>query len=227
MIIKTDSTVFNVNADCIVNTINCVGFMGKGLALEFALRYPKLEEKYINECKKKLMHTGKVYFYEIDGQKIINFPTKFHFKYPSKMEWIEEGLQYFLDNYKNWNIKSIAFPLLGASNGGLDPRIVEKTMEYYLAKVDIDVYICHSKLVEGKEKEMVDSFKSTRIDLLSKRIKLNEKQKINLSESKDKINRFVDISRIEGVGEKTYRELFYLFYRGERIIDSYGVNSLF
>ena len=125
MIKVTDSTVFNTNADCIVNTINCVGVMGRGIALEFALRYPELENQYIEQCQNKQIHTGKVYFYEIDGQKIINFPTKFHFKYPSEIEWIEQGLKYFVDNYEGWNIKSIAFPLLGASNGGLDPKEVE------------------------------------------------------------------------------------------------------
>jgi len=78
MIIKTNSTVFNVNADCIVNTINCDGFMGKGLALEFSLRYPKLNKIYQDQAKRKELHTGKVYFYEIDGQKMINFPTKYH-----------------------------------------------------------------------------------------------------------------------------------------------------
>ena len=75
--------VFDSKAECIVNTINCVGFMGKGLAFEFALRYPKLEEIYIEQCKRHQIHTGILYFYDIDGQKIINLPTKYHFKYPS------------------------------------------------------------------------------------------------------------------------------------------------
>ena len=141
MITFTDSTVFNTNADCIVNTINCVSFMGKGLALEFALRYPELEKIYKEECNNNKIHTGCVYFYEINGQKIINFPTKYHFKYPSKIEWIEQGLKYFVNNYKKWGIKSIAFPLLGTSNGGLNQKEVEEIMVKYLSTIDIDVYI--------------------------------------------------------------------------------------
>ena len=163
MITITDSNIFNTDAEAIVNTINCVGFMGKGIALEFALRYPKLEEKYVEECRKKQIHTGRVYFYDIDGQKIINFPTKFHFKYPSQMEWIEQGLKFFVDNYKAWGINSIAFPILGATNGGLNPKEVEEVMIKYLSTVDIDVFICHSKLLEGKELEMVTVCKETPI----------------------------------------------------------------
>lgn len=215
MIKITDSTVFNTGADCIVNTINCVGFMGKGIALEFALRYPKLEELYVEECHNKQIHTGRVYFYEIDGQKIINFPTKFHFKYPSQIEWIEQGLKYFVENYKRWNIKSIAFPILGANNGGLDPIEIEQLMINYLSSLDIDVYICHSKLLEGKELEMVNSFNNTSINDIKKHVRLTAKQCDALEMNKNKINRFIDISKIEGIGTDTYKALFRLFYTSD------------
>ena len=212
MVKKTDSTVFNVGADCIVNTINCVGFMGKGIALEFALRYPQLEQIYIGQCKKKEIHTGCVYFYEVDGQKILNFPTKFHFKYPSKLEWIEQGLQYFVDHYKEWNIKSIAFPLLGTNNGGLDKETVETLMIKYLSLLDIDVFICYSKLLEGKEKEMVESFKKSSTDKIKKHIRLTAKQEIGIDKIRSKVERFADILNADGIGIDTYSALFTLFY---------------
>lgn len=217
MIIRTDSTVFNTNAECIVNTINCVSFMGKGLALEFALRYPELERLYKEQCAKKQVHTGNVYFYNINGQKIINFPTKFHFKYPSKMEWIEQGLISFINNYKKWDIKSVAFPILGASNGGLNPAEVEDLMVKYLSQLDIDVYICKSKLVEGKEKEMVDAFKITYIDDLSRSIKLNAKQIDNLKRKQKSIEKFYQISEIEGIGVVTYKAIFDYYYNNHCI----------
>lgn len=215
MIKVTDSTVFNTNADCIVNTINCVGVMGRGIALEFALRYPELENQYIEQCQNKQIHTGRVYFYEIDGQKIINFPTKFHFKYPSQIEWIEQGLKYFVDNYERWNIKSIAFPLLGASNGGLDPKEVEKLMIEYLSPLPIDVYICHSKLVEGKELEMIESFKQLNVNDLKKHMRLTKKQIASLKNLQSSIKRFADILDAEGVGIDTYKAIFRLLYCGE------------
>lgn len=212
MIKITDSTVFNTNADCIVNTVNCVGVMGKGIALEFALRYPELEKQYKEQCKNKLIKTGQVYYYEIDGQKIINFPTKFHFRYPSKILWIEEGLKFFVNNYKKWNIKSIAFPLLGSTNGGLDPKEVEQIMIKYLSNLDIDVFICHSRLLEGKELEMVTAFKETPVSVIENNVRLTSKQSIKLETNKNKINRFVDISKIEGIGPDTYKALFRMFY---------------
>lgn len=210
MIKITDSTVFNTNADCIVNTINCVGFMGKGLALEFALRYPKLEEQYVLDCRRKLIHTGRVYLYEFDGQKIINFPTKFHFKHPSRIEWIEQGLKDFLCKYKDWGIKSVAFPMLGTSNGGLDPMIVESLMIKILEPLDIDVYICHSKLVEGKELEMVNVFKDMPISHIKKHVRLTEKQAAILDAQKKEIVRFSDILKIEGIGVGIYKCIYKL-----------------
>ena len=212
MIKITDSTVFNSGAECIVNTINCVGFMGKGIALEFALRYPELEKQYIAQCRNRLIHTGELYFYNINGQKIINFPTKFDFKHPSQIEWIEEGLQYFLNNYKNWDIKSIAFPLLGASNGGLDPKVVEELMKKYLSQVDIEVFICHSKLVEGKELEIVKAFKKIDPKSLKQYMRLTTKQINSLESHQDKIVRFTDILKIEGIGVDTYKSIFKLIY---------------
>lgn len=219
MVKITDSTVFNVNAECIVNTINCVGFMGKGIALEFALRYPELEKQYVEACHKKEIHTGRVYFYNIDGQKIINFPTKFHFKYPSQIEWIEQGLKYFVENYKRWDIKSIAFPLLGTTNGGLNPKEVEAIMIKYLSTLDIDVYICHSKKVEGKELKMINSFKETPVEEMKRYVRLTKKQMLSLENSKNIIKRFIDISRVEGIGADTYKSLFRLFYVGDEIAE--------
>ena len=213
MLYKTKSTVFNVNADCIVNTINCDGFMGKGLALEFALRYPKLNEIYQDQCKKKLLHTGKVYVYNIDGQCIINFPTKYHFQFPSKYEWIEQGLNHFVNIYKELKIRSIAFPLLGARNGELDPKIVIEIMEKYLSKLDIDVYICldSSPEAEGKEKEMLDLFNNYNMQNLSKKLKLNDSQSEFLV-SKMPFNRFWQIGLEKPIKGAAYKKIFNFFY---------------
>ena len=212
MIIKTKSTVFNTYADCIVNTINCDGFMGKGLALEFSLRYPKLDQIYQEQAKRKELHTGKIYFYEIDGQKIINFPTKYHFKFPSKYEWIEEGLIHFVSIYKELNIKSVAFPLLGARNGELDPRLVIEIMEKHLKKVDIDVYICYSSELAGKELEMVDAFNKSKLIVLKDCLKLNNPQLQSLIGAQNNIKRFYEIINLPKIGVGTYKKIFNYFY---------------
>lgn len=227
MIIYTDETVFNCNADCIVNTINCVGVMGKGLALEFSLRYPELNNIYVNQCKNKLIKTGQVYFYEIEENKIINFPTKYHFKYPSKIEWIESGLKDFVRKYKTYNIRSIAFPYLGCSNGELDKNDVKKVMEKYLNLEDITVYICSSLLLNGIEKIMIDRFRKTEILQLASKIKLNRVQMKNLIENQKKIYRFYEILNIDSIGITTYKNIYNYFYNKKNTEEIYYQPNLF
>ena len=216
MIIKTESTVFNVNADCIVNTINCDGFMGKGLALEFSLRYPKLNEIYSIQAQKKELKPGRVYYYQIDGQKIVNFSTKDHFQNPSQIEWIEFGLFEFINTYKKHSIKSVAFPLLGVSNGGLNKEEVELIMEKYLSQIDIDVYICYGSKVEGKEKEMIDNYSLTNLYSIQKELKLTSKQIDALMKNQYSIKRFYDILSIPSIGKTTYKKLFDYFYNQKK-----------
>lgn len=212
MIKYVDDTVFNVNADCIVNTVNCVGVMGKGLALEFALRFPELNSLYIEDCKKNIVKPGNVYYYNIDGTKILNFTTKNHYKDPSRYEWIEEGLKAIVNLYKKLDINSIAVPYLGCSNGGLDKNKVLKLIEKYLDLNDLIVYVCSSKKVSGVEQNMIDSFKSTDLDRLSKIVKLNYRQLDRINENKKNINHFYDILKMPGIGIKTYKKLFDYFY---------------
>ena len=137
--------IFSSDKQTIVNTINCVGVMGKGVALGFRLRYPEMYEKYRELCKTKQIAIGKLWLYKQSReglQWILNFPTKIHWKYPSKMEYLEAGLQKFVDTYEEKGITSIAFPLLGTHNGGLDKIEVLDTMHSFLEKcsIPIDIY---------------------------------------------------------------------------------------
>lgn len=213
MIRLVEDTIFNTPAEWIVNTINCVGFMGKGLALEFALRYPELERIYKEQCHKKEINIGKIYDYNINGTKIINFPTKYHYRYDSKYEWIELGLKDFVSKYKKLNIKSIAFPYLGCANGGLDYKVVEKIMIKYLNIEGLDVYICSSKKLGGKEKEMLEKFQSTDLEQLFKIGNLNVTQREQFSNKYLSIRRFYEILSIPKIGLKTYQNYFNYFYK--------------
>jgi O-acetyl-ADP-ribose deacetylase (regulator of RNase III) len=111
--------MFNSKANTLVNPINCVGVMGKGLAKEFKNRFPEMFKDYKNKCDKDKIKVGKVYFYKTDTMNIINFPTKMHWRPPSSLDWIEEGLDYLVDNYQLWGIESLAIPALGCGLGGL------------------------------------------------------------------------------------------------------------
>ncbi|MBR3220385.1 macro domain-containing protein [Candidatus Saccharibacteria bacterium] len=145
MIKVIHGNIFASNCKYLVNAVNCVGFMGKGIALEFSLRYPDMEQKYKSICAKKLLDIGKLWIYDApDGKSILNFPTKYDYKLPSKKEYLEKGLQKFADTYKEKGIESIAFPLLGAKNGKISPELALEIMHRYLDKLEdvtIEIYI--------------------------------------------------------------------------------------
>jgi len=138
-----NGNIFNTKAQTIVNTVNCVGVMGKGIALVFKLRYPTMFEQYQDFCKRKLISIGKLWIYKgsLNAPWVLNFPTKTHWKLPSEYSYIEKGLQKFVDTYREKGITSIAFPLLGASNGGLDKQKVMDIMQSYLSLCDIPIEI--------------------------------------------------------------------------------------
>ena len=117
--------------------------MGKGIALVFKLRYPSMFEQYQKYCAQHLIEVGKLWIYkgEETDPWVLNFPTKTHWKLPSEYKYIEKGLQKFVDTYKEKGITSIAFPLLGAFNGGLDKDRVLEIMRQYLSLCDIPVEI--------------------------------------------------------------------------------------
>ena len=133
--------IFDSKAQVIVNTVNCKGVMGKGLALAFKQRYPAMFPVYQQECKTGKLRIGKPTLYKQSTPWILNFPTKNDWKLPSKLEYLEKGLEYLVGNYKKAGIKSIAFPKLGAQNGKLSWDEVGPLMARYLSQVDIDVYI--------------------------------------------------------------------------------------
>lgn len=135
--------IFNSRMQTVVNTVNCVGVMGKGIALVFKLRYPNMYDVYSEHCKNGHISIGKLWVYrsERDAPWVLNFPTKFHWKYPSKIEYIEKGLEKFCETYKEQGITSIAFPMLGAHNGGLDKDEVLSIMKKYLGTCDIPIEI--------------------------------------------------------------------------------------
>lgn len=137
--------IFDSEKQTLVNTVNCVGVMGKGIAKEFKRRYPNMFEDYKKLCKQQEIKVGKLTIYEANDifskKKILNFPTKDHWKSPSKLTDVINGLDYFISNYKTWNITSIAFPPLGCGNGGLEWSYVGRIMYQKLKVLPIDIEI--------------------------------------------------------------------------------------
>ena len=136
-----EGNIFESPAQVIVNTVNTVGVMGKGIALEFKKRYPDMFIAYRAACEKHQLTTGKLMLWRAPDHWVLLFPTKQNWRNPSKIEYIEEGLFKFVSTYAEKNISSIAFPKLGCGNGELDWNDVRPIMEKYLKPLPIDVYI--------------------------------------------------------------------------------------
>lgn len=134
--------IFESNKNTLVNTVNCVGVMGKGIALEYKKKYPEMFKEYKNLCTEQKIKPGVPYLFEdLFGTSIINFPTKNHWRSPSKLDDIKNGLKIFIQKYEEWGIKSIAFPPLGCGNGGLSWEVVGPMMFSELKKLNIPVEI--------------------------------------------------------------------------------------
>ena len=145
MITFTQGNLLEARAEALVNTVNTVGVMGKGIALMFKERFDENFRRYAAACKAKEVQTGKMFVtpvHELDGPRwIINFPTKQHWRAPSRMEWVVEGLQDLRRFLIEHQVKSIAIPPLGAGNGGLEWAEVREQIERALGDLDIDILV--------------------------------------------------------------------------------------
>ena len=141
MITYLKGDIFSSPAQVLVNTVNTVGVMGKGVALEFKKRYPEMFSAYERVCKAKQLEIGKLFLWKGPEKWVLMFPTKVHWRNPSKIEYIEAGLQKFSATYADKGITSAAFPRLGCGNGGLDWKQVQPLMEQYLKNLPIPIYI--------------------------------------------------------------------------------------
>lgn len=145
MITYTQGNLLEARAEALVNTVNTVGVMGKGIALMFKDRFDENFRRYAAACKAKEVQTGKIFVtpvHELDGPRwIVNFPTKQHWRAPSRMEWVVEGLQDLRRFLVEQQVKSIAIPPLGAGNGGLEWAEVRGQIERALGDLDIDIMV--------------------------------------------------------------------------------------
>jgi O-acetyl-ADP-ribose deacetylase (regulator of RNase III) len=206
--------IFTSKCQTLVNTVNCVGIMGAGIALEFKYRYAEMFEKYVKHCKEHLIQIGKLSIYEVPNkdQKVLNFPTKNNWKNPSKYEYLTKGLEKFLSIYKEKNITSVAFPLLGALNGGLDPDKVKSLMFDYLERCEIPVEIY----------EYTPTAQDDLIDIFTKGILYSQKEFQNttglsnnvISKLRDVIAHndlcsLIQLAKVPGIGEETVKACFH------------------
>lgn len=146
MIRFTKGNLMTSSAEALVNTVNTVGVMGKGIALQFKEEFPKNFATYAKACRSGELVPGKLLITKETNRAgeekiIINFPTKLHWRNPSKYEYITEGLAELVKAISEHKIKSIAIPPLGCGNGGLDWNIVKGMIEEALKDVECEIYI--------------------------------------------------------------------------------------
>lgn len=132
-------SIFDSTADVLVCPVNCVGVMGAGLALEFKRRWPEMFEWYQIQCQKRAMWVGSAIY--LDEFSIMLCATKSHWKYPSKMRWVDNCLFDLVSIAMRDKITSIALPQLGCGCGGLDWAEVWPLYEKHLGGLDADVEV--------------------------------------------------------------------------------------
>lgn len=147
--------ILREDAEALINTVNCMGIMGRGIALQFKNAFPENFKAYAKACKQNEVQPGKMFVFET-GQLtnplyIINFPTKRHWRGKSRIEDIETGLKALVDTINKYNIRSIAIPPLGSGLGGLDWSIVKSRIEDALQILtDVRIIIYESNGVKEK-----------------------------------------------------------------------------
>ena len=162
MIKYLTGNILDSTAQALVNTVNTVGVMGKGIALQFKNQFPNNYKLYKEACDNNALKIGDLLITEeeslLSGKKIIiNFPTKVHWRYPSEYEFIEKGLDALANVIQEKNIKSLAIPPLGSGNGGLDWTRVRAMIEDKLQGLICDIFLYEptQTIIESLKKERV------------------------------------------------------------------------
>ena len=135
--------IFTSNAEAIVNTVNCVGAMGKGIALEFKKRYPDMYSAYRKACARKEIQPGHVWVYQAKDRIIFNAAVKDDWRYASRIEWVESCLKELIECCRTMKVKSLALPWMGAMNGRIPVDEIKASTRKILSDItdfDISVY---------------------------------------------------------------------------------------
>lgn len=220
---KIKGNIFNTSAQAIVNTVNCVGIMGRGIALECKLRYPGMFKSYQNFCNLKKIQPGILQIWKESHPWILNFPTKLHWKDPSKFEYLEKGLEKFVNSYSEKGITSIAFPLLGSSLGGLPEDKVFNLMREKLEplkNIDIEVYEYDPNAKDNLFTKFYQKVYRFSLDDYKKNLHLNTTPAANLKNAVDNdlINSMLGIQDIPKIGLKSLENIHNFLNEDKRIL---------
>ena len=143
MIKYVTGNLLESEAEVLVNTVNCEGYMGKGIAYQFKLAFPENNKSYVNACNNGTLKIGTIHHFIENGKTVVNFPTKDKWREKSKMEYIDRGLDALVAFIIKYNVSSLAIPPLGSGNGGLIWADVKKMIELKLGEIskEVDIYV--------------------------------------------------------------------------------------
>lgn len=222
MLTVITGNIFNTKAQVIVNTVNDIGIMGKGIALVFKLRYPLMFDLYQQHCRDKLIEIGKLWLYRAEPNVpwVLNFPTKYHWKDPSKIEYLEKGLQKFVDTHQSQGITSIAFPLLGTHNGGLEKNDVLALMEKYLSRctIPIEIYEFEPSYPDDLFQLFKERWNKIPYSDLKKMTGIraqNQVDIINDAVNSTTVSSLITLIEFDGIGLKTMEKCFSLVMKND------------
>lgn len=218
--------IFTSKCQTLVNTVNCVGVMGAGIALECRLRYPEMHDKYVQLCDENKINIGMLWIYKAPERWILNFPTKKHWKYPSRVDYLRSGLEKFVNTYEVKGVQSIAFPLLGADKGGIQQEESLKIMTAYLEKADLDIeiYRYDSSATDDLYEKTKEWLLTQDIDRISKATGLRKDYvgKVIDAMQSPSVVQLNQLARVRGIGIKTLEKIFNLA-RGSLVNDKAGL----
>ena len=200
--------IFNDSCKSLVNTVNCDGFMGKGIALEFKLRFPKMFNQYKEDCKNNLIKIGKIRSYEENGFTIYNFPTKDSYKMPSEIDYVVRGLKDLSKIITDRDLKCISMPFLGTHNGGLNQSEVLDIMRSQLSSVNslIKIYDFDSNIMDNTIISLKQKLESEE-DLV---LGLTEEQSDQILKliNHNNLRRLSDLKKIKGIGDSGISKIY-------------------
>ncbi|MFN0135198.1 MAG: macro domain-containing protein [Phycisphaerae bacterium] len=214
-LVEYRGNLFASRVQCLVNTVNCVGVMGKGVALEFRRRFPEMFEEYARICAAGQLRPGQILPYRKSSPWVLNFAVKGDWKFPSRLEWVEKCLTSFAANYRSLGVKSVAMPWLGAMNGGLDWPTVHRMIRASLDPlVDIEIELVEfdpaapdpafDRLVAATRSE-------SRAEFASRTGIVPRAARGVVAAIETNVPSFARLAEMDGLGEKTIEALYARF----------------
>lgn len=210
--------IFASQCQTLVNTVNCDGVMGAGIALEFKLRIPEMFDRYAEHCRAGRINIGSLWLYKppSDAREqrwTLNFPTKRHWKYPSKVEYLEAGLEKFLETYQQKGIQSIAFPVLGATNGRLAEEVSLEVMQRYLSQCDlpVEIYRYDPRATDDLYEDFRRQWLQSDDAALKKYAGVGARELRIIRETLEwecQVNSLSQLAAVKGIGQKTLERCF-------------------